>query len=155
MNGFKYSAFGIELKEHVSTIQIPINLQYKFGDPGDNRIFIGIGPFVGLNVGGKVEASTNFLGIPFSFNESLRIGSDSTDHIRRFDAGFGLNAGYQLSGGVYFRAAFQLGLINLRPNGDENNFQRSSHFGISVGYLFGEKENASTNTETNVVPAVQ
>jgi Outer membrane protein beta-barrel domain len=148
MNGFKYSADDIEFTERVSTIQIPINLQYKFGDPGGNRVFIGISPFLGYNLSGKLEASANFSGTPVSSSQSLRIGSDSSNNIRRFDAGVGFNAGYEFSNGVFFRAAYQVGVLDLRPMGDPNNFQRSSHFGITAGFLFGKNGDGNV-TETS------
>ena len=66
------------------------------------------------------------------------IGNDAThDDIKRTDFGIGLNAGYQIDNGLFFRAHYQRGFVNLLPGGDTNNTEFSTNYGVSVGYLFG------------------
>ena len=141
MNGFNYTEtvpfFGTaSLKEKINTIEIPINLMYKFGEPGSNRFFIGAGPYIGMNVGGNQTAS--FFGL--SSTQSLSIGNDSTTNdLKRMDVGVGLNLGYELAMGVFFRARYQMGLSNLAPQGDADNYIKSSSYGVSIGYMFHSK----------------
>jgi hypothetical protein len=40
----------------------------------------------------------------------------------------------------------------MRPDGDENNFHRSSHWGITAGYLIGGKKSNNTAPEATTQP---
>ncbi|MCW3120734.1 MAG: hypothetical protein JWQ38_226 [Flavipsychrobacter sp.] len=141
MNGFNYTEtipfFGTaELKEKINTIEIPVNVMYKFGDPGGNRFFIGAGPIIGMNIGGQQEAS--FAGL--STSQSLKIGSDSTNSdLKMLDIGVGINLGYELSSGLFFRGRYQMGLSNVAPGGDADNYLKSAGYGVSIGYMFHGK----------------
>jgi hypothetical protein len=147
LNGIKYSysfpfVGSIDFSSHINTIQIPINVQYKFGDKGGNRIFVGLGPFIGINLGGsaKVSVASSFLGASFDSSAKFTVGSDSSDFIKRFDYGIGINAGYQMTNGLFFRAYYQRGLANLEPVGDAANSLKSVNYGISAGYLIDSKK---------------
>lgn len=140
MNGYKTSVLGIDVSASVNTIEVPINVEYKFGTPGGNRFFVGIGPYVGMNIGGTIKVSGSFLGVSVSDSKSIRIGSDtSSADMKALDMGLGLNVGYQLSQGWIVKAHYQMGFMNLMPSGDENNSMKNYNFGVSVGYLFGDK----------------
>ena len=147
INGIKYSysfiLYSFDFSAHINTIHIPINIIYKAGDPGGNRFFFGAGPFAGINLGGSAKISSSavgfFPGTLFDSSYTLKIGSDRSDDIKRFDFGVDIDAGYQMASGLFFRAHFQKGFLNLVPQGDASNSIKSMSFGISVGYLFGEK----------------
>jgi hypothetical protein len=143
-NGFKSSVFGITMDMVVNTIQIPINVEYKFGKPGGNRVFVGAGPYIGMNLGGTMSLKGNVFGFPISETQSVKIGSDTSAAVKPIDAGFGLNAGYQLSNGMFIRVHYQMGLANLRPEGTSDVSVKTSNVGISVGYLFETKKKGKT-----------
>ena len=133
MNGYKQSAFGTDVSVSVNTIEVPINVEYKFGMPGGNRFFVGVGPYIALNMGGNVKIS----GMP---DRSLQIGSDANkDDMKALDFGAGINFGYQLVKGFYARAHYQMGFSNLDPAGNADNTMHNSNFGVAVGYMFGGK----------------
>lgn len=129
MNGCNYTGGSY----NVSTLQIPLNFEYKFGKDGGTRFFVGVGPYLGYNVGGKVKDDQ--LG-----SSSLKIGSAKADangpgdDLKALDLGFGVNVGYLLTSGFYARAHYQMGLVNLDPNGDSNNTVTTSAVGITIGY---------------------
>ncbi len=133
-------------------VELPINLQYMFNDPGEGRFFIGIGGYVALAFSGKdiVKGNTTTKIPP-----TVTVSSDTTFHpkfgndapsndLRRFDFGAQANVGYQLRSGIFFRVAYQLGLSNLLPqgnkiSGDESTL-RTSCITASLGYTLGYKK---------------
>ena len=132
MNGCKESipgALGQTLS--VNTIEIPLNFTYKTGKPGENRVFFGLGPYIGANLSAKVKFDDG------SGTQTLNIGSDkSTDDIKRFDVGIGLCVGDQLSNGFFVSAHYQAGFTNLYTITDGGASLRNYNMGLTVGYFF-------------------
>ena len=153
MNGFKESFLGlVELKAHINTVEVPVNLFYKFGD-GDNKpFFIGVGPYFAYNVVGGIKTTVNpVLGSTATTIANTKldiIGNDSTDFVKAFDCGFGVNAGYQLAMGLFVNAHYQFGITNLIPI-DINGYSiKNYNYGISIGYMIGSKATKKTNSKT-------
>ena len=134
---------------HVNTIEVPVNVLYKFGVPGTGRFFIGAGPFVGYNFGGHIKASGSANGNTASANEKLHFGNDANnDAEKNIDYGVGVNLGYEMANGLLFRLRYQLGLANLavESSGAGNlSSIKSSSFGVNVGYLFGKQAKQKTH----------
>jgi hypothetical protein len=148
-NGYKYVVAdqigdSYEYNFNANTVEIPLNVLYKIGREDRGRFFIGAGPYMGINVGGKIKAHMLFGG-----DMKTAIGSDSTDNIKRFDFGVGVNAGYQLPMGMFIRIHYQQGIANMQPMGNKDNTMMNYHYGISVGYTFGSsKPNDKDHTGT-------
>jgi Outer membrane protein beta-barrel domain len=129
MNGAKFSGGSY----NVNTIQIPVNVEYKLGDPGDNRFFFGAGPYLGYNVSANTKVG--------STNTKIDIGTDKTkDGLKPLDIGLGVNLGYLLSNGFFARAHYQLGLTDLNPVGKSDHSIKTSGLGLTVGYYLGGKK---------------
>jgi hypothetical protein len=122
-------------KYSINTITFPLNIEFKTGEKCGGRFFIGLGPFIGYNVGGSV--TTDAYGVEPSTTTTLAIGTAKTDNLKMIEVGAGINFGYQLKKRIYARAHYQIGLTDLNPNSDGNNTLKSSAFGVTVGYLFG------------------
>lgn len=122
-------------KYNITTITVPLNFQYKTGEKCGNRFFIGIGPYIGYNVGGNItyDSYDNFPAV----TKTLKIGTDKTDALTEIEYGAGLNFGYLFKKRLYARAHYQMGLSNLIPDAPSNTSIKSSAFGITVGFLFG------------------
>jgi hypothetical protein len=128
MNGCNFSGGSY----NVGTIQVPINVIYKLGEEGGNRFFFGAGPFIGFNMSAKAKAG--------STSTTIDIGTDKTkDGLKPLDFGVGVNLGYMLANGLFFRAHYQMGLANLDPISDADNTAKSSAVGVTAGYFFGKK----------------
>ena len=142
MNGFRQAYYytnplpgKVDLKIDINTIEIPINVMYAFGSAGDNRLFVGAGPYLGINIGGKVTATD--MGVKTS--QSLAIGSSPTDGLKRIDVGAGVNAGYEFKFGLFVSARYQMGFVNLQPFTGSGGYDiHASSYGISVGYFFSK-----------------
>ena len=124
----------------VKTLELPINILYKSGNPGGNRFFIGAGPYVAYNMGGQssnADPNTNG-GTAQVYNYTFKIGSrHGVDDIKAVDLGLGINTGFQLACGVYFRLRFQKGLSDMSPN--EGTTIHTTSIGLQAGYMFHKK----------------
>ena len=136
MNGYKLSYAGATETANINTLEIPLNILFKIGEPGRGRFWFGLGPYLAFNLSGNVKVP-GFNG-GSSISESLKFGSTAgTDEMKSSDFGVGFNVGYQLADGLFLRAGYQKGVKNLVPGGNGNNSQTSSNFSVTVGYLFG------------------
>lgn len=130
IKGFKGETFGIDQNTTLHYAEIPVYLQYMFNDPSEGRFFVGVGPYLGIAFSGK--------NISGPTTDDLKFGSDSTQDLGRFDYGAGVNVGYLLRSGIFFRGQYQMGIGNLVPSEVRtDNSIRNSVFTISVGYMIG------------------
>jgi hypothetical protein len=94
--------------------------------PKAGTVFGGLGPYFAYGIGGSTTSSFN--------NQSSSFKSfDSTTWLKRFDAGLGLTAGYEIPNSFSFRLAYDFGLANI----DRNSFSdKAQNRGISlnIGY---------------------
>lgn len=112
-------------------LEVPLNLVYK---PvlGTGNLIVNFGPYLGYGIGGKVKAESG----DKDFEEDINFGSGKYDDYKPFDMGANIGFGYQLGMGLSFKLNAQLGLINIRPDGDSDNLVKNNGFAFSVGYRF-------------------
>ncbi|WP_157976853.1 porin family protein [Taibaiella helva] len=129
----------------ISYIQVPVYALYKTGKEYDDpHFFVGIGPSFNFAVGGwfKQDFDRVLNGVPTTsrYDHSAYVGNDrKKDQIRFFDLSANATVGYELPFGLYFRAYYGIGLLNVAPGGDSDNCFRNSGGGISVGFFFNAK----------------
>lgn len=125
---------------HVTYLQLPVYALYKTADEYSDRFFAGLGPYLGVAVGGRFEQEyTNTLNgveIPKRYDKAIAIGYDRKDEIGRYDFGLQATVGYETLFGLYFRAFYGYGLLNVAPNPDSENAFHNSVGGITVGFFF-------------------
>lgn len=131
-NGFKRNIVNGYHSYRINTIEIPLNIEYKVGMLGTNRVFLGAGPYVGINKDGNVLVHTNVT----DSRRDLVLGAKKGNDYKVLDMGAGVNVGFQLTAGLFARLRGQMGILNLDPLGDKNNYVRNYSFSLSVGYLF-------------------
>ncbi len=132
---------------NLNAIEIPLNITYKTGKKGHSHFFFGAGPFAAIHLGGTVSIdAVDALGNPIGkLTTKIAIGPDTASTFRRLGLGVGFNAGYQLKGGLFFRAYYQQALRNLLPEPlNKSESMTNSNFGISIGYLFALETNKAT-----------
>lgn len=112
-------------------LEVPLNLVYK---PvlGTGNLIVNFGPYLGYGIGGKVKAEFG----DEDFEEDINFGSGEDDDLKPFDMGANIGFGYQLGMGLSFKLNAQLGLINIKPEGDSDNLIKNNGFAFSVGYRF-------------------
>jgi len=131
-NGYAKSFAGGTKTYAVNTLEIPVNIEYKFGPPQRVKFFIGAGPYFDLNYDGTVATSA----LPIYSTYDIKMGNDASDDIRSFDIGLGAFGVYQITRGLFFRARYQYGFLNMLPQGNSNNSLYNRSFSLSVGYVF-------------------
>jgi len=143
--GLLFSTKGAALKEatpdakyRVSYIELPLNLLYR-GRLGNGFVLLGFGPYVGYAAAGKVIIGDDKSDVHFT--NTIESGDPTGNtYLKRFDAGAGIYAGYELANGVFIQLNTQIGLIKINPednriSGDETAVKNTG-FGLSLGYRF-------------------
>lgn len=132
----------------VDYLEVPLNLLFRLGPVNKGQVFFGGGPYIATAISGK---STNIQtrtittggttgGYQDINDHKLNIGNSNTDDIRPLDAGVNLTAGYEARRGVFVRANLGMGVVNILPNGNADNYMHNVAGTISIGYLFGKKQ---------------
>lgn len=126
-----------EVKTYYNYLEIPILVQYYFGE-GATGFFVEGGPFAGLAMSGKSDVTTVLAGE--TFEATTEFDFDDQDNQKRLDYGFSFGLGYALNN-LLFDVRYNLGVNNLL-DADANNTNdedpKLSTRGISatVGYRF-------------------
>jgi len=124
---------------NVHTIQIPLSLVYKANAGHVTTPFLGIGPYIGFNAGGKADIPGSIMPPYISepgYARPLKIGSAATDDIKLLDVGVSVTAGLELPNGLYALLLYQKGIANQQPQGNASNAMKDVNFGISLGCFF-------------------
>jgi hypothetical protein len=122
-----------DLKLNISYLEVPINFIFK-PTLGAGKLVLGVGPYVGIAVGGKVKLGDNDADIKFKNDLSA---SEAGSNDMYF--GGNLLAGYELSSKLSFQLNAQLGMSSLYPKvqGEKlDDKMKNTGFGVSVGYRF-------------------
>src|SRR5690606_6495587 len=86
------------------SIEIPVNAVYYIPTGDVGSVFIGAGPYLGINVAANAKSG--------NVSEKLELGSGE-EQIKRLDYGANFLAGYKLSNGLLLNVGYGLGLGNL------------------------------------------
>lgn len=126
-----------DFKTTLSYLQLPILFTYK-PQVGSGNLVLGVGPYLAYGIGGKHKGGIgNLTGDLKAFDDESGVYK-----LKRFDAGAGIQVGYELPQGLYFGLNTDLGLVNVASEstvaGQDFSWKNTS-FGVSVGYKFGGK----------------
>ena len=143
--GAKYEetagGFKIEGKRNISYIDIPLSLVYK-PQVGNGRVVLGFGPYAGIGISGKSEASVNDVEIAqdTEFKNDVKSSDPATNvYYKRMDAGANIFAGYEFTENIFVQLNSQLGLMNIEPkrDGEKTDIKtKNTGFGLSIGFRF-------------------
>jgi hypothetical protein len=117
-----------DIKASLSYLQLPINFLFK-PEVGAGNLSLGAGPYVAYGVGGKIKTTVGSVE-----TKTDAFGDDGG--LKRFDAGLGIVAGYEMKGGLYLGINADLGLVNTLEDTDGDASWKNTSFGVSVGYKF-------------------
>jgi hypothetical protein len=118
-------------KATLSYLQIPINFLFK-PEVGAGKLNLGAGPYVAYGIGGKNKTTVGNISAEYG-----AFDDESGDlKLKRFDAGVGIVAGYEFTGGLYLGLNADLGLVNAYDKTDNDRTFKNTSFGVSVGYKF-------------------
>jgi len=129
----------------INYLEIPLNLQLKFGTPHGPMFFIGAGPYLGFAIGGEVEQEITTRYPDGSLYDrdrddyDLEFGDDADDdNYKGSDAGINLNLGFMTRSGFFLRGNMGIGLKDIVPDGVDSYSAKNFGLGISAGFLFGK-----------------
>ncbi len=128
----------------INYVEMPVNLLIRLGAPRA-QFFFGGGPYVALALGGKatniqtrsISNGNGSGGFTDRSDYTLNIGDNATDDVRPIDAGLNVNAGFQSRHGMFVRANMGFGMVNVLPNGNDDNYMHNVNGTISLGFLMG------------------
>jgi hypothetical protein len=136
-----YGLYEADVKMSLSYIELPIHFVYK-AELGSGKIIVGFGPYVGYGLGGKVkteiEGETDEKGV--TFTNKVDADYDGDVPIRPLDAGADIFFGYEFPFKLAVQFNAQLGLMNLWPEyegvDNDKSVYKNTGFGLSFGYRF-------------------
>lgn len=132
--GLLYSGKGGKddgVKTNLSYLQVPVNFLFK-PEVGTGKLNLGVGPYLAYGVAGNHKTTVGNADISVkAFDDEAGVA-----RLKRFDAGLGIVAGYELPVGLYLGLNADLGLINAYDNTDNSRSWHNTSFGVSVGYKF-------------------
>lgn len=125
---------GLTTTRNTMSLEIPVNAVYYIPTGYSGSIFLGAGPYVGLNLSGKDKISARVGGNEGSVDRDINFSGDDKN-MNRLDAGVNFLAGYRLSSGFLINAGYGLGLTNMIPN-NSNTTAANRVWSFGVGYQF-------------------
>ncbi|MFT3910879.1 MAG: outer membrane beta-barrel protein [Ferruginibacter sp.] len=155
--GYKntYQSGAAYVKVRLNYIEVPLNFVYNI-PAGAGKVYLGLGPNFGLGLSGKSRyyVNSNLLeSRDVKFDGDTDDPNSNNDHLKRFDFGGNLLAGYTCNMGLTFGVSFTLGLTDVSPNKldsndpDADGFTEKNHsLNFKIGYLFGGTKGAGKAT---------
>jgi hypothetical protein len=121
-------------------VEVPANFLFKPAIGTHTRLYLGLGPYVALAVGGKSSSNASTSVGSFYTDHSLKFGNDSDDDLKQTDVGGNLLAGFEFGNGLILGAQYGLSFTNNAPEGnnDAPKILRHRAVSISVGYFLGQ-----------------
>lgn len=133
----------------IRTLDIPLCVLYKTGLPGNRRLYVGGGPYLGMNLNGAYDDE---LGTDYN---KLKIGENPADIVPLCLGATG-SIGCQFASGVLLRLTYQHGLSDLIPAGQPRETLRTNQLSLGVGFFLGNRKYRGTpakrGTKKVVVP---
>ncbi len=137
---FEYNSDVVDFTKIVNPIYIdvPVNVLFKPQLGDHTKFYVGLGPYIGFGVGGKVsyDAETP-LGDAYK-DHDIEFGSDNGDDLKAVDVGGNVLAGFEFGNGLILGAQYGLSFTNNAPEGDNDDpkILRNKELSVSIGYLF-------------------
>lgn len=136
-DSYEESGVDVTAKTRLNYITLPVDLLFKPEMPnGSGAWIVGVGPYVGYGISGKSKIEGGSLS---ASSDPFKKNGATDAALKRFDAGANVQLGYEMASGFNVGLNANLGLINIRNNGDSKNSARNTSFGVMLGYTFGKQ----------------
>ena len=120
---------------NVNYLTIPVNFRVNV-PAGENNFYMLAGPSVGIGLSGKLKAEAKSNGMKVSDSESIEFGDSDDSDLKRVNIGVGFGIGFELACNLGIRVGYDLGVSNLQPKGDSDNFLKFSSTNIALTFKF-------------------
>ncbi|TAN14761.1 MAG: PorT family protein [Chitinophagaceae bacterium] len=123
-----------DVKTRLNYLTLPIDFLFKPEMPnGSGSWIVGIGPYFGYGLSGKISSVSRDPFKDYGGGASLK----------RFDAGANVQLGYEMANGFNIALNTELGLVNILNNGatsgGSGNTAHNTSFGVTLGYTLGKR----------------
>lgn len=130
------TSYGVDVemtsKFNIVYATIPVQARLNFGN-----FYAMAGPYIGIGLTGKHIVKVTVDDETEKDDDSIEFGNDAgKSDVKRFDFGFGIGAGYEITDNLGVRLGYDLGIANLQPGGDSNYSARNGSISISATYKF-------------------
>lgn len=115
----------VKVKISLNYLELPLNFVYV-AKSSKGKFFGGAGPYVAYGLSGKYKENGT--------SDKIVFGNEEDADFKRFDAGVNAIVGYELKGGLFLSANYNLGVTNISAMSDEKD--RLNYFGVKIGYMF-------------------
>lgn len=131
-------------------LEVPLNVVYTAKLPNGAKFFAGAGPAISMGLGGSYDlkfemdlpgdqipdfpADMNVNDGKIKFDGKKDSEDDQDLHLKRFNFGANVMAGYQFQNGMFIQANYNHGFSKL--NTDESGKLKTRYFGLGIGYFF-------------------
>jgi Outer membrane protein beta-barrel domain len=130
-----------ESKSTFSYLELPLNVVYNV-EAGPGNLFVGAGPTLGYGLSGKTKNKATSGNTTTNTDVSVKFdgkdnANDGKGHLKAFDFGANILAGYKLPSGIFIKAGYTFGLSNISPAA--NSTYKNKGLSIGVGYFFSQE----------------
>lgn len=129
------SEIGIPIENTWSTyyVDVPVLLKYRYRFRSLNKVYIGVGPYVGFGLFGNKKIKQEGQD---QTSESIKWGNDDAQHdMKRLDYGATARVGFLAVSGLDISVSYDYGIPNIASMG-RNIEMKNRVMRLSVGYNF-------------------
>lgn len=134
----EYSQANLSFKNTTNLfyVDVPVYIKYRYRFRSLNKVYLGVGPYVGFGLLGNSKRTQTIDGETHSESIKIKWGSDDAVHdMKRLDYGATIRAGYLAVSGLDISVSYDYGIPNIASMG-ENIEMKSRVVRLSVGYNF-------------------
>jgi len=103
-------------------IEAPVYAMGQWKTATNNRLYVGIGPYVGYGFSAKYKSPS--------------LNLYKKDKHQHWDFGFGALVGYEFSNRIQINASYKLGVIDALDEGKKHSTMLPQRVSLGVGYRF-------------------
>ena len=118
---------GVENNYEFWGVEIPVYAMGQWKLKDESRIYVGVGPYVGLGLSAK-NTDNDF--------DLYEKNSNDEASMQRWDFGVGATLGYEFSCGLQVNAGYKVGLIDALDAGHDNATMLPNTLSLGLGYRF-------------------
>lgn len=105
-------------------LEVPLNFTYRTNNI--DGFFAGAGPSFAYGLGGKSKEG--------DYEEDIKFGNGDDDHLKGFEFGANITAGYITKSGFLIAVNYNMGISNLEIESDYGK-ARNNYWGLRLGYI--------------------
>ena len=145
-----------EDKWSLNYVEVPLNFVYNL-NAGSGKVFFGLGPNFGFGISGQTKSNRTVSSGGGSLSNTDKVdvkfdgkndANDNKIHLKSFDMGADVLAGYSSAMGLTFNVGYTYGFSDISPNNNSGSTLKNSGLTFKVGYMFGGSGGSTKSKST-------